>query len=223
MFMTGCTETELGGEYDGIIDAAAILLIKSYGDTTCLKALGDMIFRRHRRGLYTYDAEWAFFESGDPDCLAMAAGRLLSPDKSDNLLARRLLKFLPCCGADTKEPGRQYERIMNWLSQNKPFMYYTGESNQMCGSPCRYRVSDELKYLQMQAADYGGPPSRRVQMSAPDISVLDTDTKRLLGECSHILRKSGRQRWMRWMQSPLPVQIEAAKRIAGKRAQNGNG
>lgn len=221
MFMTGYEDTYLGGEYDRIIDAAAILLIKVYGDRSCLRALGDMIFMRHRKGLYTYDAEWAFFESGDPDCLAMAAERLASPDARDVTLARRMLKFLPCLSGRTPEPGRQHRDVVRWLNLNKPYLYYTGESNLQCSEPCRFRVSDECKYLQKGVSDISSAPlSYEEQINLNNINILDPGTRRLLGECSHLLHKSSKQRWQAWMRSPLSVQIESSKRIVGKRGRN---
>jgi hypothetical protein len=217
MFTTGCRETDLGGEYDRIIDAAAILLVKVFGDKSCLGALVDLIFLRHRKGLYTYDAEWALFESGDAGCLSMAAERLLSKDSRDVALARRLLRFLPCCD-DTEDPAMQRRHINNWLSVNKPYMYYTGETNLMCSDPCRFRVSDESKYLQKS---FGGDSalSQDEWLQLEKLSDLDEDTKRRLGEYSHSLYRNNRQRWQRWMRSPLPDQIAMLKHTAGKRGR----
>lgn len=220
MFMTGCSETGLGGEYDRIIDAAAALLIKAYGDTSCLRALADMIFLRHRKGLYTHDAEWAFFESGEPGCLAMVAGRLLSRDPKDAALARSLLKFLPCYNERTADANIQYRRVVKWLEQNRPYLYYTGESNQMCKEPCRFRVSDECKYLQKSVREAGAlSPGEWARFNS--LGALDADTKQLLGERSHSLYRNNRQQWRKWLGSPLPVQIASTKRVAGKRGRYG--
>ncbi len=219
IFTTGCKELGLGSEYDHIIDAAAILLVKAFGDKSCLGALMDLIFERHRRGSYTYDAEWALFESGDTQCLAMAADRLLSKDTRDVALARKLLKFLPCCRDETADPLSQRRSVLCWLKRNKPYLYYTGESNLMCDVPCRFRVSDESKYLQKS---FGGDNvlSGDEWQRLEKLSDLDADTKRLLGECSQSLYSNNRRQWYDWIHSPLPVQIAASKRILGKRGRN---
>lgn len=219
MFTTGCKETGLGSEYDRIIDAAAILLIKAFGDRSCLGALMDLIFERHRRGSYTYDAEWALFESGDAQCIAMAADRLLSKDKRDVALARRLLKFLPCCRDESTDPASQRWSVLSWLKRNKPYLFYTGESNQMCEAPCPFRVSYESKYLQKS---FGGDNALSMDewQRLEKLSGVDADTQRLLGECSQYLYSSNRRHWHNWMHSPLPVQIEASKRILGKCGRN---
>jgi hypothetical protein len=219
MFTTGCKESGLGSEYERIIDAAAILLVKAFGDRSSLGALIDLIFERHRRGSYTYDAEWALFESGDAQCIAMAADRLLSKDKRDVALARRLLKFLPCCRDESANPASQRRSVLSWLKRNKPYLYYTGESNQMCEAPCPFRVSYESKYLQKS---FGGDNALSMDewQRLEKLSEVDADTQRLLGECSQYLHSNNRRHWHDWMHSPLPVQIEASKRILGKRGRN---
>lgn len=216
MLQSGSSAVELGEEYDTIMDLVALLLIKIYEDKDVLPLLEDMIFNRHRKGLNTYDAEWALFESADPECIRMVARRLLSEDVRDVSMARRMLSFIPCF-AEQDDARRQYQCVMQWLSKNRRFLRYTGESNLKCGTPQPFRVALEEKYLQqnvgteeewshMQPAD---------QAAVAAFSQLGETEKELLSEYSQHLRAAGAQQWRRWMNSPVSEQINSAKRWQG--------
>lgn len=140
MLRTGHAEEGLGEQYDAIMDAAAILLAREHRDIASLPYIEKMIFARHGKGLYTHDAEWALFESGDPRSLEMVSRRLLSQKGSDVELARRLLGFVPCFGDSAASPARQYRCASQWISLNRPRLAYTGESSLKGGNPCRFEV-----------------------------------------------------------------------------------
>ncbi len=225
MFKTGCAETDFGDEYDNIMDLTAALLIKVHNDKSCLRELCGMIFSRHRSGLFTYDAEWAFFECGDPECIAITAEYLLSKDHRDVILARRLLHFLPCIDDTDPDAAAQHRRVMQWIKQNKPYLYYTGENGLLCGDPCRFRVSLESKYLQkpLYAGSGGNSLSPRERQKAMVFSALDEQTKSMLGECSGKLHKESPQKWASWINAPMKTQIESVERIVGRGQRNGKG
>lgn len=222
MFDTGCIETGLGPEYDGVMDAIAALLIKTYCDKTCLPGLCDLIFDRHRLGLSTYDAEWAFFECGDPACLELTAKRLLSGDARDLAYAQRLLSFLPCFKL-AEEAAAQHKRITQWLRENKPYLCYTGESCLMCSDPCRFKYFPELKYLQRPASDgNGGDLSNENRKRITAFSALDEKTQELLSERSRTLYAGSPTQWKAWMDMPVEQQIKTSRRITGKDSRHGN-
>jgi hypothetical protein len=66
IFHTGCSEPDLGDRYDEIMDLAALLLVKEHHDLGCLRPLARTLFDRHRKGTYTYDAEWRFLSARTP-------------------------------------------------------------------------------------------------------------------------------------------------------------
>ena len=213
MLRSGSDVIGLSEEYDAILDLAALLLIKEYRETDVLPLLVDIIFRRHRRGLNTHDAEWALFESGNPECIAMIARRLLSQDARDVSMARRLLKFIPCPEQD--DAAAQYQWVVQWLGRNRRYLAYTGESNQKCSTPRPFQVVLERKYLQ-RALDAGELlPEEEAAVAA--FSQLPSEDKELLSEYSHYLRTTGGAQWRRWKQSSLEEQIAAARRWQGVR------
>jgi hypothetical protein len=214
MLQSGSNAVNLGEEYDTVMDLAALLLVKEHRDADVLPLVEDMIFSRHRKGLNTYDAEWALFESEDPECIAMIARHLLSEDARDISMARRLLWFIPC--ADLGDPKAHYRCVMQWLGRNRQYLRYTGESNQKCGNPRPFQVALEHKYLQ-RALDMDGGLRPEEQAAVTVFSELPTADKELLGEYSHYLRGVGGAQWRRWMSIGLPEQLAAARRWQGGR------
>jgi hypothetical protein len=213
MLRTGSDDVGLGEEYDAIMDLAALVLIKEYREADIVPVLVDIIFRRHRRGLNTHDAEWALFESGNPECIAMIARHLLSKDARDVSMARRLLRFIPCPEQD--DAAAQYQWVMQWLGRNRRYLAYTGESNQKCSTPRPFQVVLERKYLQ-RALDAGELlPEEEAAVAA--FSQLPPEDKELLSEYSHYLHATGGAQWRWWMQNSLEEQIAAARRWQGVR------
>lgn len=209
MLRSSSDVVSLGEEYDTIVDLAALLLIKEFRETDILPLLADIMFSRHRRGLNTHDVEWALFESGSPECLAMIARYLLSQDARDVSMARRLLKFIPCPEQD--DAAAQYRCVMQWLSRNRRYLIYTGESNQKCSNPRPFQVALERKYLQ-RALDAGGELLPEEESAVAAFSRLSSADKELLSEYSHYLHASGGAQWRRWMHAGLPEQLAAARR-----------
>ena len=206
MLRSGSDVVGLGEEYDTIMDLAALLLIKEYRETDVLPLLVDIIFRRHQRGLNTHDAEWALFESGNPECIAMIARHLLSHDASDVSMARRLLKFIPCPEQD--DAAAQYQWVIQWLGRNRRYLAYTGENSKSAAHrPFRC-------WAQIPAAGAGrGRAAAGGRGRCGGVQPTASDEK--LGY-SRTCATGGAQ-WRRWMQSSLMEQIAAARRWQGVR------
>lgn len=222
MFLSGCKETELGEEFDKIIDFCAILLVKVYQDKTILKPLEELIFNRYKKGRYTYDAEWAFFESRSAGCIHMIAKRLLSQDCMDVELARKLLWFIPCM-QNTGDPKKQHRGVMEWIQENEPYLYYTGESSQKGVSPCLYQISYREKYLQSALNAYESIPVNYYWRSLDlrPFDSLEIEIQRILSEYSQKLHKDNPNHWRQWFMYPLQKQIEQAKRFFEQEVPNG--
>lgn len=214
MVQTGSGAVNLGEEYDTVMDLAALLLIKEYHDMEILPLLEDMIFSRHRKGLNTYDAEWALFESGDPECIAMIARHLLSTDARDVSMARRMLNFIPCIDR-FDDAAKQYQCITQWLSRNRRYLKYTGESNLKCSRPRPFMVAFENKYLQRAVDEEEGALDMEEQAAVAVFSQLPREDKELLSDYSQHLRTAGGGQWRRWMNADVPEQLAAARRWQG--------
>lgn len=221
IFNTGRKETNLGEEYDGIIDAAAALLVKVYNDKDCLPGLCDMIFDRHRSGLNIYDAEWAFFESGDAQCISLVSKRLASPDVRDVMLAQNLLRFLPCFDPG-QQGSKQYSGVIRWIRENGPYLFYTGESSLMRGEPCRFTLSLESKYLQRPQPQSDMPPLPGERERLNEFGSLDERTKARLSDYSQRLHAGDIKSWNRWIGAPITAQIESMQNPIRKGGRHGN-
>lgn len=217
MLATGYDEDDLGENYDEVLDYISILLAREHHDRTVLPYLCEMVFLKNRRGLYTYDAIWALFESQDPSVLTMVADRLESSNRHDVELARRLLGFIPCFDNNLASPAAQHKCAQKWLKSNRKWLHYTGESNQAGSNPYRYEVSLEAKYLQNPLVTVSGPEALSTEEydRGNRFYGLDTDTKVLLADYSNRLHARNTSRWRRWMRAPLEQQIYQARKYAG--------
>jgi hypothetical protein len=124
------------------MDAAVSVLVNIYIDNSVLPAAADMIFKRNRQGHYTHDLIWAFFRSSTPDALKLTAERICSSDQQDIDLACHLLNFESSyLSLNTEDRQKQYQTYLQWLNENAPFLYFTGESFQYSSNPILYKVA----------------------------------------------------------------------------------
>lgn len=141
MLDTGYASDGLNDQYDEVMDKVSLLLSRVYGDRTCLRAMEEMMFNRHRKGAYIHDLVWAYFRSSRPDDLIYLARRLRSGNPKDVELARKLLNFVPCIEENTERNAeRLYRCAAIWIHRNRNRLQYTGESSQMHANPRRYAL-----------------------------------------------------------------------------------
>jgi hypothetical protein len=230
---TGLPEEGLGSKYEQLMERSAALLVKSFGDASILPELADMIFERNRRGALLHELVWAFFEARCPESLRLFAQRLESADRRDVELAKNLLCFIPCiadeASATTAEETTHnflrsesgdsagaglYLAVMNWLSENKHFLRYTGESLHLCSMPRHYRVSWPAKYLCRPVSLDSGEPM--LEYTAAETGTLSRFEKlpeilqEQLAEYSYALNKRDIRQWSAWIRLPLEEQAAAA-------------
>lgn len=216
MFDTGFYDDGIDNEYDEVLDIVAILLIRIYRDQSILPTVVDMIFERNRRGLFTHDLVWAFFESRDPNSLMMIANRLLSADDNDIDLASKLLSFIP--GIDKNNDinkEKKYTSFMNWIQENNSFLHFTGQSLQQVNRPITYVIALEAKYLNKYASVDTGKTLKELTADEnrllKEFNKLDSDTKLLLANFSSMLYHKNKHWWNEWIHYPIVEQIRIAK------------
>jgi len=207
-------------QLEEVVDTAALLLVKSYKDKAVLPKVVNQIFDRYNRNAYTYDLIWACFESCSPQVLYMIANRLLSSRMKDVELSTKLLSFIPCPGINGNVDRTQYYSCcMNWINENYPFLYYTGESFQQSCKPIPFAVSLEAKYLcKAVSPDNGkisGPLTKDELELLRIFNTLDDYTKVLLSTCSFRLYRKNFPLWSRWRYLPVWQQIQGAMRMGG--------
>ncbi len=214
---SGYSSDGMGEEYDQIIDTSAIVLCRLYNDKSCLRIIEDLIFDRYRKGAYIYDLTWAFFESIGPQNLHTLANRLRSANPKDVELARRFLNFIPDMNSREEDSKKLYQSAIKWINSNLNFLFYTGTTNNQTTNPERYALSLEAKYLQKPANMVREGQSRTLKKEEAEyldnFSKLEEETKILLSKCSDSLFRFNRNKWSKWLQSPIKKQIEVARRV----------
>jgi hypothetical protein len=203
MFRTG-SEDEPDSGCELLMERIACLLVKSYNNRSILTELADLIFSRNRRGALIHELSWAFFEACCVESLAFIAYRLNSSDLRDVRLAKKLLGFIP--GVDDVT----YDKAMLWLSENRPFLYYTGESLHLGSRPQHYRISLPAKYLCTPVSPCSGEPAEPFSEAGRELlsrfSELDELLQQQLADFSWQLYRSDNYRWRGWIGLPLEDQ-----------------
>lgn len=224
MIRTGYIEDDAGKDYEQLMECTAALLTRSFRDTAVLPEIAEMIFARHRSGKLIHELVWAFFEARSPESLLFIAQRLNSPDCREVELAKRLLCFIP---AISEHPGiagsALYSRVLQWLQENRPFLYYTGESLHLCSSPMHYNVSLVAKYLCRPVSVDNGEPLLALNEFESRLSShfreLPEQLQQQLADFSHLLYRRNIYQWNTWIRLSLDEQATLAARMMG----GGNG
>jgi len=202
--------------YDAVIDYTAALLITEYEDKTVLKDVAGLIFRRNRQGHYNHDLIWSFFQSIDRDALTVAAGYLLSDHPGDVELAEKLLGIDAEAALQNRNGVRQAHRqYIEWLNENKPFLYLTGEHFQMTSQPKHLAADREAKYLGKEISPrYRAPVEPLTENEAECLHRYREATpeeQEELSAYSHRLRARDVRLWNEWIQKKPAEQVAAAR------------
>ncbi|HEX2947813.1 MAG TPA: hypothetical protein VHT96_17890 [Clostridia bacterium] len=212
MFRTGLEEIEPDSEYELIMERIACLLVKSCNNRSILPELAELIFFRHRRGALIHELAWAFFEARCVESLPLIAYRLDSPDIRDVRLAIKLLGFIP---ADSMT----YDKAMSWISGNRPFLYYTGESLHLDGRPQHYRVSLAAKYMCLPVSPDTGEPAVPLRDTGQELLVsfskLSDSLQQKLADFSWYLYRQDNYEWNRWIRLSFKEQAERLNQMTG--------
>jgi len=219
MLDTGGLEDGLGREYDRLMDFLAGLLVKRFRDYSVLIRIAEMIFSRHKKGKLIHDLVWAFFESKNTDSILIIARWLSSNDVKDRKLALKLLGFIPSLNPPAKPDPYGYTRVLYWLQENKPFIYYTGESLHQSCSPLHFRVSMVAKYLcRSVSVETGEPlyPLNEFEKSlAENFKKLPYDSQQKLSDFSYLLYRRNIFQWHTFMRLDLGRQLALASGFSG--------
>lgn len=199
--------------FDAVMDAAAALLIKTYRDTSILPAVCELIFLRNRKGVLIHDLVWSLFQACDRDALDLIARRLLSSHPKDVLLACTLLHLPVPAGGAARQ--RLYRRYQLWLSRNRPYLRFTGEFFQQTSQPNPVGVDLEAKYLAKPVSPRDGKPLAPLTgEESASLTLFRSASERdreILATCSAALHARDLRAWRRWLGTPLPEQVGAAR------------
>ncbi len=213
-------EDGMSSRYEQLIERCAAVLVRSLGNTAMLPELADMIFARNRRGALIHELVWVFFEARSPESLVLLIQRLNSSDSRDVKLAKNLLCFIPGISSNTLRTGPTLlQSALYWLQENKPFLYYTGESLHLCNKPMQYNVSQPAKYLcRPVSADSGKPLMRLNDTEEKSLAVYEKLTNKQqcqLADFSWQLYRRNVYQWRTWLGLPIDEQAALAARWMG--------
>ncbi len=208
------------GRYELLMERCTALLLTDFKDRSALPVIADVIFDRHRRGMLIHNLVWAFCEARDPGSLYLLAQRLSSANGADIRLAKKLLGFIPGIDiSDVSARSASYYKAIRWLSENRPYIYFTGETMQMTGSPIICEVSLEAKYLNRPvSADSGKlltPLSDHEAKLLSDFRRLTLTQRQQMADFSSMLNSRDMYQWASWIRLPVSDQLAAASHMTG--------
>ncbi len=213
MLKTGYRDEALGQSYDTLMDNVAALLVKSFKSHLALYETADLIFMRHRSGKEIHDLIWAFFEACSPESLFFIAKRLSSSYSTEVTLAKKLLHFVPTISKDT-DSASAYSNTWRWLSENLPFLYYSGESLNLSPLPEYYILSLACKYLCHRVSPKTGHPLKALTYIEQKLSNAFTDLpdhiQVRLADFSYTLFRENTYKWSMWITLPITQQVSIA-------------
>jgi hypothetical protein len=200
--------------YDAVIDYTAALLTVTYEDKTVLKDIAGLIFRRNRKGLFMHDLVWSFFQVLDRDALVIIAGYLLSNNPRDVDLAAKLLN-MNAQASNRGEVLKAHRKYIDWLDDNRPYLYLTGEHFQSTSEPKHMDADTEAKYLGKEISPRYRAPVE--PLTENEVKCLHKyreaapEEQALLTSYSHKLRRRDAKMWYEWMQKQTAEQVIAAR------------
>lgn len=217
---TAQPEDGMGSKYEQLIDRCAAILVRSLANTAILPELADIIFIRNRRGALIHELVWAFFEARSPESLMLLIQRLNSTHSADVKLAKDLLCFIPGISGNTLHNGSSLVRLaLYWLQENKPFLYYTGESLHLCNKPIHYDVSKSARYLCRPVSVNSGKPLVRLNDDEEKLLTvfekLPHNRQCQLADFSWLLHRRNVYQWRTWLGLPINEQADLAARWMG--------
>jgi hypothetical protein len=219
MIETGGLEDDLGKQYDRLMEFSAALLIKRFKDISVLAQIAEMFFSRHRKGKYIHDLVWAFFEGRSVDSILIIAKWLNSYNIKDRELAYKLLSFIPALSPLNIPDPYGYTRALVWLQENKPFVYYTGESLHQSSSPIHFKVSRIAKYLcrpiSVDTAEPLFPFNEFEKRLADSFKNLPDSQQQLLADFSYMLYRRNIYQWHTFLRLDVNEQLALAFRLKG--------
>jgi len=218
MFDTG-KEWEAEGadrdRYEALIDYVSAMLVVTFEDASVLPDIVRLIFRRRRQGRLIHDLVWCFYQTLNYDALVYTADQLLSQNPGDAALAGKLLNLEIPREANGTELRELHDKYLEWLNDNRPYLYVTGEYFQQSNRPEPLSVDKEAKYLGKEIS----PRHRRPiePLSGHEIACLheyrafSPEEQELLTDYSHKLRRTDHRAWEAWMNMQVAEQVIAAK------------
>ncbi len=200
-------------DYDALMDATAAILIKKYQDKSILPSVVNLIFQRNRNNLFIHNLVWSFFQSYDPNSFKLITRYILSVNQKDRELAAKLLHLNT--PHDPSQRQRAVDSYRSWISENKPYLYFTEEHFQSSSAPNPLAVDLEAKYFSKEVSPRHKKPlqpyTQDELQSLRTFHQLPNKEKEMLATYSHRLHQKNLHLWKQWMDHNIDEQIKLVK------------
>ena len=132
-------------DYDAALDLAVAYYAAGFNDADTLIKIAELVFRRHRQGLFVHDLVWGLLQGADASALSVVARYIVSDNGADTELACKVLGLET--PHDTAGKVKTYAKFTEWLADNRPYIYLTGEHFNAMSVPHHLAADEEAKYL----------------------------------------------------------------------------
>jgi hypothetical protein len=144
------------------------------------------------------------------------AEHLNSRDPKDIELVSNILSFVPGFNSPSYlSSNKKYDLLMNWFEENKPYLYYTGETMRQTTHPRIFDICLEGKYLSKNICIETGKITDALNDDEKRLlsifNKLDYSTKATLAHHSCILHKKDFDRWSIWIKLSMAQQVKTAQ------------
>lgn len=211
MFDTGMYSDGLSNEFDEILDGTAGLLICYLKDYTILPSAVALMFDRYEKGHFIHDISWYLLQSKDPSLIGLVTNHLKSSNEKSIQLAHKLLHIDGDTQKFIENQEINIQETNDWLDENKPYMYFSGESFQLSSEPNIFKVHLEGKYLNKKVAPDTGEflkPLKKFEKDALEkFNQSNFENKEKLSDYSCKLKKKNHKLWRDWITKDVSQQI----------------
>ena len=211
MFDSGVYADGLNDEFDEILDGTVGTLICYMKDHSILPSVVDLMFNRYEKGCFIHDLSWYLLQSKDPSLLGLITNRLKLSNEKSIQLACKLLHIDGDLSSFQENKEVNIQQTYNWVNENMPYIYFSGESFQLSSEPNIFKVHLEGKYLNKKVSPDTGEFLKPLKIFEKD--ALDNfrqsslEKKEQLSEYSYKLKKQNHKLWRQWIKNDLSSQI----------------
>ena len=213
MIKSASYDDGIDDDFDKIIDYAIAKLINDFKDTDTLKKAIDLAFIRNGKNEFNHDLVWSIFKSNNSEALKIIAEHLNSANKKEISFSKELLKSATN-GEVIDNNDNAYDNYVNWISENQPYLNFTGDGYNLATSPTFCKVNSESKYMckpvMSNEKDYNQPKTQVELNNIKEFKKLDEMAQKKLGKISKNLHDKDINSWQKWKNQDLFKQLESA-------------
>lgn len=208
------TDDGINNKFDKICDYAIAKLINEHKDENTLNTAVELLFKRNQKDEYNHDLVWSIFKSNNTKALNLITEHLKSTDKKECNFCKELLKN--ATNGDVADENNAYNNYQNWITENEPYIQFTGNGFNMASSPNFCKIDTESKYLCKTKSSDESVAIQAMEMQSEKLNefkMLDYQTQQKLSKMSKKLHDYDMNMWNKWKNETLAKQIELANAV----------